>query len=111
MLVFESSWTINTKYYTADVSVCVADLHERFSISTIPIYNQLVALVMVFNMNDVCHFLSHISPFCGVYLLYPTHYSFEFVLSATKRFGGNEYPSMTFRAALVSCFASGVGIS
>ncbi|PON51836.1 Alpha/gamma-adaptin-binding protein p [Trema orientale] len=46
-------WTINTKYYTADVSVCVAHLHDRFSISTLPIYTRLAALVMVFNMNDL----------------------------------------------------------
>ncbi|KAM6588499.1 hypothetical protein CsatA_011104 [Cannabis sativa] len=46
-------WTINTKYYTADVSVCVAHLHETLSISTLPSYSNLAALVMVFNMNDL----------------------------------------------------------
>ncbi|EXC20596.1 Vacuolar protein sorting-associated protein 21 [Morus notabilis] len=44
-------WTIDTKYYTADVSICVAHFHEGFSI-TLPTYTQLAALVMVFDMND-----------------------------------------------------------
>ena len=51
---FVSSWTINTKYYTADVSICVTHLQEGFSITTIPTYTQLAALVMVFDMTDVC---------------------------------------------------------
>ena len=48
-----NSWTINTKYYTADVSVWMAHLHDTFSIGTLPMFNQLAALVMVFDMNDV----------------------------------------------------------
>ncbi|XP_062073766.1 uncharacterized protein LOC133777984 [Humulus lupulus] len=51
-------WTINTKYYTADVSICVAHLHDTFSISTLPSYSQLAALVMVFNMNDLSSLVS-----------------------------------------------------
>ncbi|CAK9319661.1 unnamed protein product [Citrullus colocynthis] len=46
-------WTINTQYYTADVSVSVAHLHEEFSIEALPMFNQLAALVMVFDMNDL----------------------------------------------------------
>uniref|UniRef100_A0A2N9FCU9 Uncharacterized protein n=1 Tax=Fagus sylvatica TaxID=28930 RepID=A0A2N9FCU9_FAGSY len=46
-------WTINTKYYTADVSVWMAHLHDEFSIGTLPMFNQLAALVMVFDMNDL----------------------------------------------------------
>ncbi|KAA0067927.1 hypothetical protein E6C27_scaffold138G00960 [Cucumis melo var. makuwa] len=46
-------WTINTQYYTADVSVSVAHLHEDFSIEALPMFNQLDALVMVFDMNDL----------------------------------------------------------
>lgn len=46
-------WTINTKYYTADVSVWMAHLHDAFSIGTLPMFNQLAALVMVFDMNDL----------------------------------------------------------
>ncbi|KAJ7944030.1 Ras-related protein Rab-11A, partial [Quillaja saponaria] len=42
-------WTINSKYYTADVSVWMAHLHDGFSIGTLPIFNQLAALVMVFD--------------------------------------------------------------
>lgn len=47
------SWTINTKYYVADVSLWMAHLHEEFSIQTLPMYERLAALVMVFDMNDV----------------------------------------------------------
>lgn len=54
-----SSWTINTQYYTADVSVSVAHLHEDFSIEALPMFNQLDALVMVFDMNDVSPFYLH----------------------------------------------------
>ncbi|XP_023551792.1 uncharacterized protein LOC111809649 isoform X1 [Cucurbita pepo subsp. pepo] len=46
-------WTINTQYYTADVSVSVAHLHEEFSIEALPMFNQLAALVMVFDLNDL----------------------------------------------------------
>ncbi|KAF3449238.1 hypothetical protein FNV43_RR09966 [Rhamnella rubrinervis] len=45
-------WTINTKYYTADISISVAHLRDGFSITTIPTYTQLAALVMVFDMTD-----------------------------------------------------------
>ncbi|GMN28382.1 hypothetical protein TIFTF001_002023 [Ficus carica] len=45
-------WTIDTKYYTADVSVCIAHFNDGFSITTLPTYTQLVALVMIFDMND-----------------------------------------------------------
>ncbi|KAK9230767.1 hypothetical protein WN943_020997 [Citrus x changshan-huyou] len=51
--VLTSSWTINTKYYTADVSLWMAHLHEEFSIRSLPISDQLTALVMVFNLNDL----------------------------------------------------------
>ncbi|GFZ09474.1 GTP binding protein [Actinidia rufa] len=46
-------WTINTKYYTADVSVWMSHLHDDFSIESLPIYDHLAALVMVFDMNDL----------------------------------------------------------
>ncbi|KAH7519806.1 uncharacterized protein LOC107424310 [Ziziphus jujuba] len=45
-------WTINTKYYTADVSICIAQLDEEFSISNLSIYTQLAAIVMVFDMTE-----------------------------------------------------------
>ena len=51
-----NSWTIDTQYYTADVSVSVAHLDEQFSIEALPTFNQLAALVMVFDMNDVSPF-------------------------------------------------------
>ncbi|XP_031269294.1 uncharacterized protein LOC116127781 [Pistacia vera] len=51
-------WTINTKYYTADVSVWMAHLHEDFSIGSLPIFDQLAALVMVFDLNDLSTFVS-----------------------------------------------------
>lgn len=46
-------WTINTKYYTADVSVWMAHLNDEFSVGNLPIFHQLTALVMVFDMSDV----------------------------------------------------------
>ena len=54
-----TSWTINTQYYTADVSVSVAHLHEEFSIEALPMFNQLAALVMVFDLNDVSQLYLH----------------------------------------------------
>ncbi|XP_037495196.1 uncharacterized protein LOC105628588 isoform X3 [Jatropha curcas] len=51
--VLAQGWTINTKYYTADVSVWMAHLHDEFSIKTLPVYNCLTALVMVFDVNDL----------------------------------------------------------
>ncbi|KAL5572960.1 hypothetical protein UlMin_022557 [Ulmus minor] len=51
--VLLNGWTIDTKYYTADVSVCVAHLDDGFSLTTLPIYTHLAALVMVFDMNDL----------------------------------------------------------
>ncbi|XP_034690130.1 uncharacterized protein LOC117917823 isoform X1 [Vitis riparia] len=51
-------WIINTKYYTADVSVWMAHLHEGFSIGNLPMLDQLAALVMVFDMNDLSSFVA-----------------------------------------------------
>jgi hypothetical protein len=48
-----NSWTIDTKYYTAEVFVRMANLHDEFSIGTLPMFNRLAALVMVFDMSDV----------------------------------------------------------
>ncbi|KAF5203809.1 Gtp binding protein [Thalictrum thalictroides] len=45
-------WTIDTKYYTADVSVWMAHLVDGFSIGSLPISNKLSALVLVFDMNE-----------------------------------------------------------
>ncbi|WOK98846.1 hypothetical protein Cni_G07558 [Canna indica] len=45
-------WTIETKYYTADVSIWAAHLDEEFSFGPLPINKQLDALVMVFDMSD-----------------------------------------------------------
>ncbi|MFS7955174.1 putative alpha/gamma-adaptin-binding protein p34 [Helianthus anomalus] len=46
-------WTINTKYYTADVSMWMAHLFNEFSITGTPMLNQVAALVMVFDLNNV----------------------------------------------------------
>ncbi|KAJ6811592.1 uncharacterized protein M6B38_135705 [Iris pallida] len=45
-------WTIETKYYSADISIWISHLVEDFSLRTLPISEQLAALVMVFDMND-----------------------------------------------------------
>ncbi|EEF35568.1 hypothetical protein RCOM_0686310 [Ricinus communis] len=49
-------WTINTKYYTADVSVWMTHLDNGFSTNSLAIYSSLTALVMVFDMNDLSSF-------------------------------------------------------
>ena len=46
-------WTINTKYYTADVAVWTANLSNELSIASFPDVNRIVALVMVFDTSDV----------------------------------------------------------
>lgn len=46
-------WTINTKYYTADVAVWMAHLHDGFSVENLPAFQRMTALVMVFDMNDL----------------------------------------------------------
>jgi hypothetical protein len=51
-------WSIDTKYYTAYVSLWIAHLHEGFSIGSLPIYNKLAALVMVFDLSDVSNLVS-----------------------------------------------------
>lgn len=51
--VLKYGWTINTKYYTADVSVWMAELNEDLSIGSVPNYDELAALVMVFDLNDL----------------------------------------------------------
>ncbi|XP_061950055.1 uncharacterized protein LOC133673338 [Populus nigra] len=48
--VISHGWIINTKYYTADVALWMAHLHEGFSIGSLPFYNKLTALVMVFDL-------------------------------------------------------------
>ncbi|KAD5960754.1 hypothetical protein E3N88_12226 [Mikania micrantha] len=49
-------WTINTKYYTADVSMWMAHLYNEFSITGMPMFDQVVALVMVFDLNNLSSF-------------------------------------------------------
>lgn len=49
-------WTINTKYYTADVSVWLAHIVDEFSFGTLPVSNNLSALVLVFDMNEPSSF-------------------------------------------------------
>lgn len=56
--VFSHGWSIDTKYYTADVSLWIAHLHEGFSIGSLPIYNKLAALVMVFDLSDLSSFVA-----------------------------------------------------
>ncbi|KAL2348300.1 hypothetical protein Fmac_002300 [Flemingia macrophylla] len=45
-------WTINNKYYTADVSIWMAHLHDGFPAANLPVLRQMTALVMVFDMNE-----------------------------------------------------------
>ncbi|KAL5172919.1 Ras-related protein RabC [Glycine soja] len=45
-------WTINNKYYTADVSLWMAHLHDDFSAANVTLFRRMTALVMVFDMNE-----------------------------------------------------------
>ncbi|CAN6249884.1 unnamed protein product [Urochloa humidicola] len=45
-------WRIETKYYSADLSIWTANLDEEFSLGSLPHLDQLAALVMVFDMSD-----------------------------------------------------------
>ncbi|KAK3013662.1 hypothetical protein RJ639_008533 [Escallonia herrerae] len=56
--VLAYGWTINTKYYMADVSLWMANLSDEFSIRPLPMFDQLAALVMVFNTTDLSSFLA-----------------------------------------------------
>lgn len=54
--LFSHGWTIDTKYYTADVSVWMAHLAEGFSFGNLALSNNLSALVLVFDMNEPSSF-------------------------------------------------------
>ncbi|KAK1321102.1 hypothetical protein QJS10_CPA03g02455 [Acorus calamus] len=45
-------WTIDTKYYSADLSIWMAHLGDELSAGLRPNYSQLTALVMVFDMSE-----------------------------------------------------------
>ncbi|ERN17114.1 hypothetical protein AMTRI_Chr09g33640 [Amborella trichopoda] len=49
-------WTIDTKYYAADVSIWMSHLETGTIMDTSPIANHLAALVMVFDMNNMSSF-------------------------------------------------------
>ncbi|ONK71046.1 uncharacterized protein A4U43_C04F4150 [Asparagus officinalis] len=51
-------WTIQTKYYSADISIWTADLNKDFSFGALPISNDLAGLVMVFDMSDESSFIA-----------------------------------------------------
>ncbi|XP_068657045.1 uncharacterized protein [Aristolochia californica] len=54
--VLGHGWTIDTKYYTADLSIWTMHLDEGFSLESLPIMERLAALVMVFDMSDLSSF-------------------------------------------------------
>lgn len=54
--VLAYGWTINTKYYTANVSMWMAHLYNQFSITGVPMFDQIAALVMVFDLNNLSSF-------------------------------------------------------
>lgn len=83
-------WTINNKYYTADVSLWMAHLHDDFSAANVTLSRRMTALVMVFDMNEVSSFAWLNSPLiCSVcvvsYLILDggfifTAYCFDFLV-------------------------------
>lgn len=56
---------MNTKYYAADVSVWMAHLQDGFSVGSLPVFDQLTALVMVFDMSEV-----NILSSCSLFITY-----------------------------------------
>uniref|UniRef100_A0A1J3FKS8 Ras-related protein Rab-11A n=1 Tax=Noccaea caerulescens TaxID=107243 RepID=A0A1J3FKS8_NOCCA len=46
-------WTINTKYYTADVSVWISHICDVYSLPKLPHSHPLVALVMVLDLSEL----------------------------------------------------------
>ncbi|ESQ31072.1 hypothetical protein EUTSA_v10004346mg [Eutrema salsugineum] len=46
-------WTINTKYYAADVSVWISHICADYSLPNLPQSHPLVALVMVFDLSEL----------------------------------------------------------
>nr|XP_043627987.1 uncharacterized protein LOC122599526 [Erigeron canadensis] len=55
-VIHSYGWTINTKYYTADISMWMAHLSKEFSITGMPMFDQVAALVMVFDLNNLSSF-------------------------------------------------------
>ncbi|KMT15957.1 hypothetical protein BVRB_3g051400 [Beta vulgaris subsp. vulgaris] len=51
--VLIKGWTIDTKYYTADVAIWMAHLHDNFTTRSLPDFNQFAAIVMVFDMSEL----------------------------------------------------------
>ncbi|XP_057539722.1 uncharacterized protein LOC130817826 isoform X1 [Amaranthus tricolor] len=51
--ILVKGWTIDTKYYTADVSIWMAHLHDEFSSTFLPDFSQFAAIVMVFDMSEM----------------------------------------------------------
>ncbi|KAL9663379.1 hypothetical protein QQ045_018765 [Rhodiola kirilowii] len=54
--LFSHAWKIDTKYYTADVTLWMADLTEELCVNNLPSYTNLAALVIVFDLNDLKSF-------------------------------------------------------
>lgn len=52
-MFLSNRWTIDTKYYSADLSIWMAHLDDEFSLSSLPVSKHLDALVMVFDLSDV----------------------------------------------------------
>ncbi|CAA7391203.1 unnamed protein product [Spirodela intermedia] len=56
--VLRHGWTIDTKYYSADICIWTAQLDGHFSFGMLQASDQLTALVMVFDMNDASSFVA-----------------------------------------------------
>nr|KAJ0222646.1 hypothetical protein LSAT_V11C200076630 [Lactuca sativa] len=56
--VLAYGWTINTKYYTADVSMWMAHLFNEFSITGVPMFDQITALVMQSSFSELKKWVS-----------------------------------------------------
>ncbi|XP_020596458.1 uncharacterized protein LOC110036368 [Phalaenopsis equestris] len=56
--IFCQGWTIETKYYSAELSIWTAHLDDGISLQRLLASKQLAALVMVFDMSDESSFLT-----------------------------------------------------
>ncbi|XP_070663874.1 ras-related protein RABD1-like isoform X2 [Malus domestica] len=53
LVVDGNRWNISTNYYTAGVSVWLVHLHDEFFIESLPMYEQLAALILVFDTTEL----------------------------------------------------------
>ncbi|KAL2921752.1 GTP-binding protein yptV3 [Bienertia sinuspersici] len=57
--VLIQGWTVDTKYYTADVTVWMAHLHDDLSSSSLPDFSEFAAIVMLSSLAALKKWVAH----------------------------------------------------